>query len=214
MSFVRVLIVEDDLYLRTTLTSALQARHIEVVAATALAREAVDAIKRGGIDVALIDLDLGPGPTGMDLAYMMRKIAPEIGIIFVTSYSDPRLIGNATQKMPTGARYITKSTISDMKQLIELIRQVYRSPLRSSIGSELVKDESLTDRQIEILRLVGQGLSTVEISRILDVSEKTVEAAISRLNSSLGLRKSDGKNLRVQLVRAYFTLTGKKPPRD
>lgn len=214
MATATVLILEDDLYTRTTLSSALKGFNIEVVAATGTPKEALEFCKTGKVEVALVDLDLGPGPTGMDLAYLMRKVSPQIGIIFVTSYSDPRLLGGVAQALPVGARYITKSTITDMSQLVDLIHQVRRFPLKSNQGSTSRSDGPLTDRQIEVLKLVADGMSTVQISQTLGVSEKAVEATISRLNNSLGISKSDSKNLRVQLVRAYFTLTGKKPPRE
>jgi DNA-binding NarL/FixJ family response regulator len=124
------------------------------------------------------------------------------------------LLGDLAQALPVGARYITKSTITDMSQLVELIKQVRRFPLKTTQGSTNRAEGSLTDRQIEVLKLVADGMSTIQISQKLGVSEKAVEASISRLNSSLGISKSDSKNLRVQLVRAYFTLTGKKPPRE
>ena len=214
MSHARVLILEDDVYSRTTLASALTAHRIEVLASTGNPKEALEFCRTEDIEIALVDLDLGPGPTGMDLAFLMRKIKPQLGIIFVTSYSDPRLLGSLAQSLPAGARYITKSTIADMNQLVELIRQVRRSPVKPIRRTKENAESTLTDRQIEVLKLVSEGMSTVQISQLLGVSEKAVEASISRLNATLGISKTDSKNLRVQLVRAYFSLTGKKPPRE
>ena len=72
----------------------------------------------------------------------------------------------------------------------------------------------LTETQIDILRLVSEGQTTASIAKERNVSEKSVEAALSRTYSALGLERSPGLNPRVQLTRAYFRLAGKKPPNE
>jgi two-component system invasion response regulator UvrY len=209
----RVLIVEDDVFTRTTLTSALTSHGVEVVLATDNAKSALDLVTNKQIDLALLDLDLGTGPTGLDIATALRRKDNNIGIIFITSYSDPRLIGSNNPELPVGSRYLTKSSVSNINILINLIIQTKQNPLQKS-NTFVAKKVDLTKQQIEIMRLIAAGYSSSKIAQELEVSEKTVESIISKINKSLGITRLDQKNLRVQMVKAYYALTGKQVTRD
>lgn len=208
----RVLLVEDDTFARTTMAAALSAVGMHLVLATNQASAAVRACEQQRVDVALLDLDLGPGPTGIDAAVLLRRAQPDIGIVFLTSYSDPRLLGSGRQSLPPGSRYLTKSKLEDMRPLVQVINQVAASPLRAPVSKD-GETSDLTDHQISVLRLVAEGLSSAEIAQRLGVSQKAVEASISRINHALGIEKTRSENVRVQLARSYFRLTGRKPPR-
>lgn len=209
MKLARVIVVEDDVFTRTTLASALAAHGVEVLLATDNAKAALDLIDKEKIDVALLDLDLGTGPTGIDIANAIRRKNENIGLIFLTSYSDPRLIGSNTPELPLGSRYLTKSEISNIQILINLIVQTKQYPLAKT-NSFKAKKVDLTKQQIEIMRLIAAGFSSSKISEELEISEKTVESIISKINKNLGISKLDQKNIRVQLVNAYYSMTGKK----
>ena len=71
---------------------------------------------------------------------------------------------------------------------------------------------NLTDTQIDILRLVSEGQTTSTIAENRGVTEKSVEAALGRIYSALELPRNKSLNPRIQMVRAFFTLSGKKPP--
>ena len=208
----RVLLVEDDTFARTTMAAALAAAGLDIALATNQPAAAVRACGERRVDVALLDLDLGPGPTGIDLAVLLRRTQPDIGILFLTSYSDPRLLGSGNQSLPAGARYLTKSKLEDMRPLLSLIAQVAASPLRAP-AAKSSGEFDLTDHQITVLQLVAEGLSSGEIAQRLGVSQKAIEASISRINVALGIEKTKSENVRVQLARSYFRLTGRKPPR-
>jgi len=66
----------------------------------------------------------------------------------------------------------------------------------------------LTDVQIQTLRLVANGLTNAEISRVRFVSEKSVEQIVSRIAQVLNVQPDRGKNMRVQLVGEYFKWIG------
>jgi len=87
-----VLVVEDDSFVRATVATALRFHEFDVVASVGNALEAMEEFRQHLPDVALLDLDLGQGPTGADLAVGMRRIQPEVGIVFLTSFEDPRLL--------------------------------------------------------------------------------------------------------------------------
>ena len=211
MALARVILIEDDLFTRSTLSALLTHRGFEVVGLTDSVEEALMIQGLYLPEVALVDLDLGPGPNGIDVATALRKVNPNIGVVMLTTFMDPRFTGTNNLPLPKGARFLTKDELIDISTLVISILQVLRNPLshaRQPKGS----DSSLTKGQIEILKLVSEGHTTSSIALTRGVSEKSIEATLSRIHSSLGLPKTKQLNPRVQLTRAFFSLTGKKPP--
>lgn len=210
VSLASVLILDDDQFSLITLKQALIGLNISVVIATESIPKAIETIKNIDTQVAILDLDLGPGPNGVDVANMMRKINPNIGVILLTSFSDPRLANPYGPKLPQGSIFFTKAKLRDFNILVNAILLARKYPLvsRKQENPEL----NLSDRQIEVLKALATGLSTIEIAKSLDLSEKTIEAIISKLHSSLELQRDKRFNVRIQLARAYFALSGRTPP--
>jgi DNA-binding NarL/FixJ family response regulator len=211
MVLASVLLIDDDLFTRTALSTALSSRGINVVASTDTAAVALEHLKNLNPDVAIVDLDLGPGPSGIDICHALRFQKPNLGLILLTSYTDPRIHDPSNSQLPKGCRFISKSELSDFKVLIEEIIIARNKPL-SPTKLRTVNDHKLTDIQLEVLISVAQGLSSSEIASNRGVSVKAVEAIISKTHAALGISKSKSTNLRVQLARTYFQLTGKMPP--
>lgn len=213
MSLASVLVVEDDTFSRTLISSSLRAAGLEVVFATGAANQALGAARSKQVDVALLDLDLGPGPTGFELAQVLRREVPRIGLIFLTSYSDPRLVGVKQQQVPAGSRFIKKGDLDDANKLVALILQVKTRPLAAQ-NYAFGQENQLSESQLQLLKLVARGLSTKEIANQLGVSEKAIEASISRVHRLLDLKPAMGPSKRIFLVRALYAITGRTPPRD
>lgn len=206
-----VLLVEDDVFTRSTLSAALVGANFEVKAQVGKASDAIDAVKRFSIDVAIIDLDLGAGATGIDIAIALREHNPIIGIIILTSYTDPRVMNPHSRVLPKGSKFLTKSNLTDFAPLVRTILELKALPLSGKTEKRSEKVD-FTANQLIVLQSVAEGLTTKEIASRTGVSEKAVEGTISRLHSMLDLPKDSSSNLRVQLARAYFALSGKKPP--
>jgi len=206
-----VLLVEDDVFTRSTLSAALVGANFEVKAQVGKASDAVDAVKRFSIDVAIIDLDLGAGATGIDIAIALREHNPIIGIIILTSYTDPRVMNPHSRVLPKGSKFLTKSNLTDFAPLVRTILELKALPLSGKTEKRSEKVD-FTANQLIVLQSVAEGLTTKEIASRTGVSEKAVEGTISRLHSMLDLPKDSSSNPRVQLARAYFALSGKKPP--
>lgn len=152
-------------------------------------------------------MDLGTGPNGIDVANALRKQSPKIGLVFLSSFSSPKFAPNYDQ-MPLGARFITKSNLHDIQILVTRILHAKKYPLTQ--GSQKSQDDiELSPQQVTLLKYLAEGLTTSEIANRLSITEKGVEATITRLQNILDIRKTDQKNLRVSLARAYFRLTGK-----
>ena len=211
MPLARVLLIEDDLFIRSTLSALLGHRGFEVVGQTESAEEAFLLQATYDPEVILVDLDLGPGPNGIDIATAMREVNPNIGIVMLTTFLDPRFADIKNLPLPRGARYLTKGELSDVSILVTSILQAVRNPLAHTKNPRH-RSAVLTEGQIQILRLVAEGHTTGSIAVARGVSQKTIEATLNRIHSSLDLPKIKELNPRIQLTRAFLTLVGKKPP--
>lgn len=201
----RVMLVEDDDFTRVTLRAALEKYELQVVADASDAKRAIAKAVETRADVGVFDLDLGPGPTGMDVAHGVRKLMPGLGVVILTSYEDPRLLSASLAQLPTGAAYIVKQSLEDLGFLVEAIRGSVDTHL--AVRAPRV---DLTDAQVETLRLLACGLTNSEIARVRVVEVKSVEQTISRTAKRLGIDGEGTLNQRVALARAYYTLVGSR----
>lgn len=205
---IAVLLVEDDNFTRSTLAAALERHGIDVPHALSSAREAMALVHLP--DVALLDLDLGPGPTGIDLAIALRERAPAIGVVLLTSYDDPRLLAADLPPAPRGTRYLRKREVSDVTMVVTSIIGAARNPMEVT-ATERTERIDLSDSQVDVLRGVAEGLSTAEIAHRRGVSDKAVEKAITQLCARFGLERLPTHNQRVRLAAEYHALSGQVP---
>ena len=208
MNTVRALVVENDPFTLASLVSALEYQRVSVVARATTAREGLELQLEHSPDVALLDLDLGVGPTGFDLAHALRRRQPEIGLVILSSYRDPRLIAPGMIDPPRGTSYLSKADISDFSTVVATVLAAVRNPL---VARKPLRDvlPPLTESQLEVLRMVAQGFSTQAIAQEREVSVKAVEQMIRRLSEILDLPRDGSTNQYVQLARAYLELAGK-----
>jgi DNA-binding NarL/FixJ family response regulator len=203
----RVMIIDDDPFIRSTMESALKSSGFET-SVFANAREAIASFDQLKPEIALLDLDLGIGPTGIDLAHALRKLDSKVGIIFLTTYLDPRFADVRNKSLPQGARYLVKSEVENIAQVISVILQTKHRPYNENIN-HMNKYSELTDLQIEIWKAVTDGYSSAEIADQRGISEKAVEATLARIYLYLGIRKDKTNNPRILLVNAFKAMSGK-----
>jgi DNA-binding NarL/FixJ family response regulator len=213
MSRIKVLVVEDDAFTRSTLVAALEFEGFDALGAAEGAAAAVASFNRHDHDALLADLDLGVGPSGLELAWLLRKTKPTLGVVFLTSFEDPRLHRNAMDELPVGSRYLIKQDLADRAQISQALKysvqqaeQLLRYPSRKPGKPDRL---NLSAVQIATLKLVAAGHSNQEIARLRFVSEKAVEQTVQRLAQKLAV-SSQTKNIRVALANAYARLTGGK----
>ena len=209
MALARIVLVDDEPFVRSMLSAALAALSIEVVVSCASARGALGALDESDIDVAVLDLDLGAGPTGVDVAHALRERQRTIGIIFLTSFSDPRILDPQGRSLPRGARFLVKSSLGSPELLRDVIVDARHDPLKE-IHQEF-QGSRLTTNQIEVLRLISLGRSNAEIAIEMGVGDKAVERTVGRIMEVLGIDRASG-NSRIQLARRYLELSGKAVP--
>lgn len=205
-----VLVVEDDSLTRITLASSLKSAGIGSVYMAANVAEAVELAEQHLPSAALIDLHLGQGPTGLDLARKLRALNSRIGIVILTSYDDPRLLGENPSFIPSGTRYLRKGDITDISIVIKALSTAPHASRPARGEQQAILSSTLSATQLAILKLVAEGHSNIEIARRRGVSEKAIEGAIRRLATKLQLEKDSTSNQRVHIARVYFRALGLK----
>lgn len=207
----RVMLVEDDAFTRSMMAASLRARGIDVAIEVGSANEAAKASQDQRLDVAVLDLHLGEGPTGIDVAQALRRRQPSIGVVFLTSFEQPRLLSANLPPLPGNSFYLHKSKIGDVSTLIDTMVSAAKgqsAPKATDSNSPLGR---FTDVQLETLRLVAQGYSNSEIAKIRFVTERSVEISISRVAKSLGLAPDSSRNQRVHMAKVFFRALGRSP---
>jgi DNA-binding NarL/FixJ family response regulator len=224
---ITTLVVEDDPLTRLMLQSTLTAGGLEIIA-VGRSDEALAVAAERNLQLAILDVHLGAGPTGLDLAQELRRRQPDVGLIMLTSLVDPRLAGDSVAKLPARARYLPKSAVTSVEMLLGIVREVL-AEVASGLSPSVEADErwsrsrnddeqglrALTDSQIATLRLIADGSSNAEIAERLSISERTVEKTVQRMARVLGLSVDVARNQRVHLARVYFRgLGGNGGPGD
>jgi DNA-binding NarL/FixJ family response regulator len=204
-SGLRVLVVEDDAFTRMTLVTVVTSLGHEVTGQAGTVVDAMGAARTSRPDVVLLDLDLGAGPTGIDAAYGLRGLLPDLGIVVLSSYADARVMGRRARPLPPDALFVSKRDLGDVQVLEDAIRGSVQTDARVVNPRGGV---DFTDSQLELMRLVASGLSNDEIARRLWLTEPSVRRSITRLLRKLNIQSSDTRNARVQLTRAYNELAG------
>jgi DNA-binding NarL/FixJ family response regulator len=201
----RVLIVDDHPAVREALTIRIAGqRDLEVCGEATDAAEALQLAAVTDPDVAVIDVALKTG-NGIDLIKRLRARNAKVRAIVWSMYSEDLYAERALRAGAMG--YINKEEASG--KIIEAIRQVLDGKLylsaamteklvkrgvgRAGQGSGRSPIETLSDRELDVFRLIGQGLKTQEIATILHLSVKTVETYRDRIRQKLDL--SDGTRL-------------------
>lgn len=206
----RILIVDDDEFTRFLLTRALASFGYDDVEACDGVVSALAAADAARPAAAVLDLDMGPGPNGVDLGHALRKRFPDIALILLTSFEDPRLLGGVGS-LPVGTIYLTKRAVGNDEILPRAMDVVLASPCADAnarMGEGYAKPLSLSDNQVDIMRLVAEGHSNAEIGRRLHLTERGVAKAVSRLVKQLGLDPGSDGNVRVLITQAYFQYAG------
>lgn len=207
---VRVLVVDDDAFTRTLVVTLVESLGLSVIARAGTVSEAMALADQESPELALLDLDLGEGPTGLDLAHGLRRLLPNIAIVMLTSYGDPTWMGQRREP-PMGARYVVKGSVKDSQVLADAIASALADPLAAD--SRQRKDTPLSEGQWEILRLVAAGYTNAEIARRRSLTEDAVNKAITRLIRQLNIEVGGDENARVLLTQTYNRITGRASER-
>ena len=205
-----VLVVDDDDFTRTLVATMVEAFGLDVVASGSAVTEAMSLAHELQPDLAVVDLDLGEGPTGVDLAHGLRTLNANIALVMLTSYGHPTWMGQHREP-PPGTRYVVKGEVKDRQILADAISSALADPLANDASAR--RGTPLSESQWEILRLVASGFSNAEIARRRSITDDAVNRAISRLTKQLDIDAGKEGNTRVLLAQAYNRITGSSSER-
>ena len=184
---IRILTADDHPLLRYGVAALIGAEpDMELVAQASTGREAIEQVRRHQPDVTLMDLQM-PGMNGIEAIIAIRSEFPNARIIVVTTYSGDVQV---TRALKAGARaYILKGNLAG--ELLETIRAVHAGQRRipTEVAAEVAEhagEEGLSEREIEVLRLIAGGNANKEIGAQLSITEETVKSRVSSILSKLG----------------------------
>jgi DNA-binding NarL/FixJ family response regulator len=184
---IKVLAVDDHPLLLEGIASVIEGeKDIVLVAEAANGQEAVDSFRRHRPHVTLMDLQM-PGMNGLDAMIKIREEFPNARFIVLTTFRGDVLAVRALKAGASG--YLLKSMIRE--NLLETIRIVHggRRCIPPEVAAELaehIAQESLTEREIEILRSVSVGRANKVIASRLSISEATVKKHVKNILHKLG----------------------------
>jgi DNA-binding NarL/FixJ family response regulator len=209
----RVIVVEDEPLLAELLTDSLNA-HGEIAACDYVesGTRALTDVNPAEWDAAVLDIDLGPGPDGVEVAKSWRAANPTLGLVFMTHVIEPMAL-----VLGGGLAYLPKRRATTMDALLECVRV-------SAAGGVMVHPEisnllpsasgalaELSAHQQRILREIASGASNKKIGEDLGINVKSVENATAQALRTLGIDGTDQNvNVRVLAALTYLRLASER----
>lgn len=200
---IRIMITDDQRLMREGLKTILDLEQdMTVVQLAENGRDALNKIDEAQPDVILMDIRM-PIMDGVECTGIIKQQYPSVKVIILTTFDDDEFIIEALKNGAVG--YILKDLSSE--KLVGAIRDAYegnsimqpeiaakviahitgtmKEPVYNNTASKLKNTDELTSREKDVLQLVGKGMSNLEISKILYISEGTVKNYISNLYAKL-----------------------------
>ena len=198
----KVLIADDHGIVRSGLRMLLERQmDIEVIGEAADGAQARDMAIRERPDLAILDVKM-PKLTGLQATREIRAQAPDVAVLILSMYDDERYLFEALKAGASG--YVLKAQAdSDLLEAVRAVErgepfltpEAQRALIQDVLGEGSSREEELTPREQEVVKLVAEAHTNKEIAEILHLSEKTVENHRSNAMRKLGMRD------RVELVR-------------
>jgi DNA-binding NarL/FixJ family response regulator len=184
---IRILTVDDHALLREGIAALVNAEpDMKLVAEATNGKEAIEKFRLHQPDVTLMDLQM-PNLNGIQAINQIRTECPNARIIVLTTYTgDTQVLG----ALKAGARgYLLKGHVH--RDLLETIRAVHAGQKRippeiAAAVANHISDDDLTEREIQILRLIAAGNANKQIADQLSIAEATVKSHVVNLLSKLG----------------------------
>ena len=161
-------------------------------------------------DAALLDILLGDGPNGVALAHLISRAYPGTAVIFLTRFPEPHAAGLIADDIPVGCGFLRKDRVTDTDYLVDAIEGALRDHA-ADFRADLHADHPLarlTRSQLEILRLVAEGLTNSAIARKRGTSASAVEQALSGIFRVLDIPHNPDVNRRLRAALIFVAAAG------
>jgi len=204
----KVLIVDDHPIVRHGLGELIARQpDLEVCGEASDSAEALRQVEANGPDVAVVDISLG-GDNGIELIERIKALYPDIKTLVSSMHDEKTFAGRALRAGAMG--YINKR--ESIRKVIDAVRQVLRGEVylspqmasqllhRAAVGEPLDHDpiERLSNRELGVFEMIGQGMNTQQIAGQLGLSPRTIETHRKNIKTKLNLQNS------AQLSRTAF----------
>ncbi len=195
-------VVDDEPLICSIIAEILEAENWSVVQ-TSDALTAFTAVKSTNASLIIADIDLGLGPTGIEVVERSRQENPEIGVVFITNLADPRITGKGWNAIPHNASYIVKSEIGSTAALRDAVtaaldqRTAPRRPVTTVSATH-----SFSTAQLGVLKLLSESATNEEIALARGTTVRAVERILTRMMMTGNI--PPGPSARVQLARLYW----------
>jgi DNA-binding NarL/FixJ family response regulator len=210
----RVVVADDDVFVREGVTSLLQRAGFEVVGQAVDAATLLDLVREHRPDLAVIDIRMPPThrTEGLVAAHQIRAEFSDIGILLLSAHVEVR---DAVELLATSERvgYLLKSRVTDVNEFIDALDRIMKggSVVDPTLVTELLGAKrrdgplaALSDREREVLALMAEGRSNVGIARALWVTETTVQKHVQHILTKLRLPPSSDDHRRVLAVLTWL----------
>ena len=204
----RVLIVDDQRMSRQLFESIVAANENYTVAAAVETAMFADAwCAKGGVDLVLMDVVMKDGSNGLEAAARIKASYPEIRVIVVTSMPDPNFLRKAKA---AGVDSFWYKEVDSEPMLRVMDRTMKGEQVWPDSAPEvrlgMVKNTELTEREMDVLRLLSEGLTDREIAERLELALPTVRYHVRNLIGKTG--HSSRTELAVEAVRSGLIIPG------
>jgi DNA-binding NarL/FixJ family response regulator len=205
----KLLVVDDDPLMSRLLCDVLEGMDFEVATASSAAA-ARDVLAEFDPDIALVDLELGGGPSGVDMAHLIHQQHPGVVIIILTRYPDLATAGLGDATLPPGTGFVRKDLVEDPEQIVAAIDAVVaeRSDDVRHDRDGVRPLADLTPGQLEVLTMMAQGYDNDAIARLRGCSLSSVSNLIAEIYRRLGIEPRGELNPRVEAVRRFAGASG------
>ncbi|MBA2560770.1 MAG: response regulator transcription factor [Propionibacteriales bacterium] len=210
----RVIVVEDQALLRDGLTRLFTDKGHEVVGSAGNA-DGLDALVASvGPDLVVLDIRMPPTFTdeGATAARTLKATRPDVGVLLLSQHVDKSVVDLVANP---GFGYLLKDRVLEVDEFLDAARRVAGggSALDPKVVSALVVTQDrgplaqLSAREVDVLRLMAEGLTNNAIASRLYLSPRTVEAHVGNLMTKLDITDSDERHRRVAAVLSYLRAT-------
>jgi DNA-binding NarL/FixJ family response regulator len=211
----RVVVADDVLLTRRGIVDLLQSAQVDVVGEADTADALLRLVRSELPDVAVVDIRMPPTHTdeGLVAARLIRDEHPEVGVLVLSQYVEPRYAMQLLENHPQGLGYLLKDRVVDIATVVDAMRRIVdgETVVDPTIVSRLLARRRpsdpirrLTDREREVLALVAEGMSNQAIARRIVVTERTVEAHVTQIFRKLDLSDSADSHRRVLAVLVWL----------